>query len=158
MNVLVVGGGGREHALCWKIAQSPLVKTVHCAPGNAGIAQIAQTWPVEAEDVAGILKLARELGPDLVVVAPEAPLCAGLVDTLTEAGFRTFGPDRRAAQVEGDKVFAREMCRKHRIPGPQFWVYDDLHQALAFLDNRSDDPFIPAFTEDTGIVGVDIRF
>src|SRR5690606_2988849 len=73
---------------------------------------------------------------------PEAPLCGGLVDALTEAGIRAFGPDRRAAEIEGDKAFARDLCRRHRIPGPQFWTFDDLRQALAFLDNRADEPIV----------------
>ena len=142
MNVLVVGGGGREHALAWKIAQSPLVEKVHCAPGNAGIAQVAQTWPVQAEDIPSIVALAKEIGAGLVVVGPEAPLCAGIVDAVQAAGIPCFGPDRRAAAIEGDKAFARELCRRHRIPGPGFWTFDDLRKALAFLDNRSDDPIV----------------
>jgi phosphoribosylamine--glycine ligase len=142
MKVLVVGGGGREHALCWKIASSPLVEQVHCAPGNAGIASIAQTWPVQAEDVAGLVGLAKEIDAGLVVVGPEAPLCAGLVDAMTDAGIKCFGPDRRAAAIEGDKAFARELCRRHRIPGPHFWIHDDLRQALSFLDNRPDEPIV----------------
>jgi phosphoribosylamine--glycine ligase len=142
MNVLVVGGGGREHALCWKIAQSPLVKQLHCAPGNAGIAELAQLWPVQAEDVAGIVALAKKLEAGLVVVGPEAPLCAGLVDALTAAGIKVFGPSQKAAAIEGDKAFARELCRRHRIPGPQFWTFDDLRVALSFLDNREDAPLV----------------
>ncbi len=142
MNVLVVGSGGREHALCWKLAQSPLCSKLHCAPGNAGIAEIAQTWPTAAEDVAGIVALAKKLEAGLVVVGPEAPLCLGLVDALTAAGIKAFGPNQKAAAIEGDKSFARELCRRHRIPGPQFWVFDDLRVALAFLDNREDGPIV----------------
>lgn len=142
MNVLVVGGGGREHALCWKIAQSPLVTRVHCAPGNAGIQELAQIWPVQAEDVAGIVALAKEIRAGLVVVGPEAPLCAGLVDALTVAGIKAFGPTQKAAAIEGDKAFAREMCRRHRILGPQFWIFEDLRVALSFLDNREPGPVV----------------
>jgi phosphoribosylamine--glycine ligase len=142
MNVLVVGGGGREHALCWKIAQSPLCERLHCAPGNAGIAEIAQTWPVAAEDVPAVVALAKDLGVDFVVVGPEAPLCKGLIDALTAAGIKAFGPSQQAAAIEGDKAFARELCRRHRIPGPQFWIFDDLRQALAFLDQREEGPLV----------------
>lgn len=142
MNVLVVGSGGREHALCWKIAQSPLVTKVHCAPGNAGIAELAQTWPVAAEDLDGIVALAQQLDAGLVVVGPEGPLCAGLVDALTSAGLRAFGPTKKAAAIEGDKVFARELCRRHRIPGPQPLDLDEVRQALGFLDDREDGPIV----------------
>jgi phosphoribosylamine--glycine ligase len=142
MKVLVVGGGGREHALCWKIARSPLVEKVHCAPGNAGIGRIAQTWPVQAEDIPGLVALARQVDAGLVVVGPEAPLCDGIVDAMRDAGIRCFGPSRSAAAIEGDKSFARELCRRHRIPSPSFWSYDDLRQALAFLENRVDEPIV----------------
>ena len=142
MKVLVVGGGGREHALAWKIARSPLVDEVFAAPGNAGIAAIAKTFPVEAEDVEGQVALARRLAADLVVIGPEAPLCAGLVDALRAAGIPAFGPDRTAAAIEGDKAFARELCRRHRIPGPQFRVFDNLQQALAWIDQRPPGPLV----------------
>ena len=142
MNVLVVGGGGREHALCWKIAQSPLCTKVHCAPGNAGIAEIAQTWPTAAEDIPGVVALAEKLDVGLVVVGPEGPLCAGLVDALQAAGIKAFGPTKAAAAIEGDKAFARELCRRHRIPGPQFWVFDDPRVASTFLDSREEGPIV----------------
>jgi phosphoribosylamine--glycine ligase len=142
MRVLVVGGGGREHALCWKIAQSPLVDEVLCAPGNAGIAEIAQCVPVSAEDLEGLRKLAIDRRVDLTVVGPEAPLCAGIVDVLTAAGARVFGPTAAAAEIEGSKSFARELCRRHRIPGPAFWVFEDVAKALGFLENRLEGPIV----------------
>ncbi len=142
MKVLVVGGGGREHALVWKIAKSPLVKEVFAAPGNAGIMEFAQTFPVAAEDVPGQVALAKKLRADLIVVGPEAPLCDGLVDALTEAGLRAFGPNAAAARIEGDKSFARDLCRRHRIPGPGFRSFDDVHQALAWLEQRGDLPVV----------------
>ncbi|MBK8977510.1 MAG: phosphoribosylamine--glycine ligase [Planctomycetes bacterium] len=142
MKILVVGGGGREHALAWKIAQSPLVDEVFAAPGNPGIAAFAQTFPVAAEDLPGQLELARRLAVDLVVVGPEAPLCAGLVDALADADIKAFGPDRRAAEIEGDKALARDLCRRHRIPGPGYRWFDDLHQALAWIDQRTPGPLV----------------
>jgi phosphoribosylamine--glycine ligase len=142
MKVLVVGSGGREHALCWKIAQSPLVDAVLAAPGNAGIASLATCHPVKAEDLDGQVALAKKEKVDLVVIGPEAPLCAGLVDRLEAAGIRAFGPSARAAEIEGSKAFARELCKRNRIPQPGFWVFDDQSKAMAFLDNRSDGPIV----------------
>ncbi|MCA8951525.1 MAG: phosphoribosylamine--glycine ligase, partial [Planctomycetes bacterium] len=142
MKVLVVGAGGREHALCWKIRQSPLLERLYCAPGNPGTAALADNLMVGADDVAGIVRAADAEDVDLVVVGPEAPLCAGLADELQKRGRACFGPSRSAAQIEGDKVFARELCRRHRIPGPGFWSFEDAHRAKAFLDNREDGPIV----------------
>jgi phosphoribosylamine--glycine ligase len=142
MNILVVGSGGREHALAWKIAQSPLVERVVCAPGNAGIAAVADCRPVAAEDAQGLVALAREVGAELTVIGPEAPLCAGVVDAFRGNGLLAFGPSAEAARIEGDKAFARELCRRHRIPSPAFWVFEDQRQALAFLENRPDGPIV----------------
>ncbi len=142
MKLLVVGGGGREHALAWKLAQSPLCDSLLCAPGNAGIAEIAQTFPVAADDIEGLVDLAKQQRVDLVVIGPEAPLCAGLVDALAAQKIKAFGPDANAARIEGDKTFARELCRRHRIPGPRFWAFEDLHQALGFLENRPEGPIV----------------
>lgn len=142
MKVLVVGGGGREHALCWKIAQSPLVRRVFCAPGNAGTAAVAENVEVGAEDIAGIVRFATDNRIDLCVVGPEAPLCLGLVDELAKAKVRCFGPNKAAAEIEGSKAYARELCRRHRIPSPGFWTFHDLHQAKAFLDLREPGPIV----------------
>jgi phosphoribosylamine--glycine ligase len=109
MKVLVVGSGGREHALAWKIAQSPELEALHCAPGNPGMAALGDCHPVRAEDAEGLLGLARELEIDLVVVGPEAPLVAGLADHLRHAGIAVFGPSADAAQIEGSKTFAKEV-------------------------------------------------
>lgn len=109
MKVLVVGSGGREHALAWKIAQSPELEALHCAPGNPGMATLGGCHPVRAEDGEGLLGLARELELDLVVVGPEAPLVAGLADHLRHAGIAVFGPGREAARIEGSKAFAKEV-------------------------------------------------
>ena len=142
MQVLVVGGGGREHALAWKIAQSPLVDRVHCAPGNAGIADVADCRAVKSDDIPGLLKLAKDSGIGLTVVGPETPLCDGIVDAFESEGLKVFGPSRTCAQIEGDKAFARELCRRNRIPSPSFWTFDDITNAKAFLDNREDGPIV----------------
>ncbi len=142
MKILVVGGGGREHALCWKIQSSPLVTQVYCAPGNAGTAQVAENVDISAEDIAGLRNFAVEHKVDLVVVGPEAPLCAGLADELRKAGVKCFGPGKLGAEIEGSKSFARELCRRHRIPSPLFWIFDDAAKARAFLDLREEGPIV----------------
>jgi phosphoribosylamine---glycine ligase len=142
MNVLVVGSGGREHALCWKLKQSPLCQRLFCAPGNPGTATVAENVDVAAEDIAGLVRFASQNTIGLTVVGPEAPLCAGIVDEFAKQKLLCFGPNRLAAELEGSKAFARELCRRHRIPGPGFWVYEELAQARAFLDNRPDGPIV----------------
>jgi len=116
VKVLVVGTGGREHALAWKLSQSPELTALHCAPGNPGMAALGDCHPVRAEDAEGILALARELEIDLVVVGPEAPLVAGLADHLRHAGIAVFGPSRAAAQIEGSKTFAKDVMRAAGVP------------------------------------------
>jgi phosphoribosylamine---glycine ligase len=116
VNVLVVGSGGREHALAWKLSQSPLLDELHAAPGNPGIADVARCHPVRAEDGEGLLGLAGELAIDLVVVGPEAPLVAGLADELRRAGVPVFGPSRTAARIEGSKSFAKDVMRAAGVP------------------------------------------
>ena len=116
MKVLVVGSGGREHALAWKIAQSPGLEALHCAPGNPGMSTLGDCHPVRAEDGEGLLGLARELELDLVVVGPEAPLVAGLADHLRHAGIAVFGPGHEAARIEGSKAFAKEVMAAAGVP------------------------------------------
>jgi phosphoribosylamine--glycine ligase len=116
MKVLVVGSGGREHALAWKIAQSPELEALHCAPGNPGMSTLGGCHPVRAEDAEGLLGLARELELDLVVVGPEAPLVAGLADHLRRAGIAVFGPGRESARIEGSKAFAKEVMAAAGVP------------------------------------------
>ncbi|MFM1871753.1 MAG: phosphoribosylamine--glycine ligase [Planctomycetota bacterium] len=142
MKILVVGSGGREHALCWKIAKSPLTKRLFCAPGNPGTATLADNVPIAAEDIAGLVRFAKQEGIDLTVIGPEGPLCSGIVDAFAKEGLLCFGPDKAAAEIEGNKAFARELCRRHRIPGPAFWVFEDHQLAKAFLDNREDGPIV----------------
>ena len=136
MRVLVVGGGGREHALCWTIAASPLVDALFCAPGNAGIAADAVCVPIAAEDLDGILRLAGEERIDFVVVGPEAPLVAGLVDRLEAAGIKAFGPSAAAARLEGSKAFTKDLCARHNIPTASYGRFADLDGAEAFIEGR----------------------
>lgn len=142
LKILVVGGGGREHALCWKIARSDLVTKLWCAPGNAGIAKVAECVPIGVEDLPRIEAFCREQSVDLVIVGPEAPLCLGLVDVLEAAGFKVFGPSREAAELEGSKAFCRDICRRHHIPAPQSWTFSDLATALAFLEGHRDEKLV----------------
>jgi phosphoribosylamine--glycine ligase len=116
VKVLLVGSGGREHALAWKLAQSPGLTELHCAPGNPGIARLGHCHPVRADDAEGLLGLARELAVDLVVVGPEAPLVAGVGDALRRNGLAVFGPGRDAARIEGSKTFAKEVMRAAGVP------------------------------------------
>ncbi|MFQ5698881.1 MAG: phosphoribosylamine--glycine ligase [Myxococcota bacterium] len=129
MRVLVLGGGGREHALCWAIARSPRVAEVVCAPGSPGIALDARVTPVRLEDPQAVLSLARRELPDLVVVGPEAPLAAGVADRLRSGGLRVFGPSRAAARLESSKIFAKEFMARHKIPTARARHFDDAEEA-----------------------------
>jgi len=133
MRILLVGGGGREHALAWAIAASPLCTTLFCAPGNAGIAREATCVPVAAEDVDGLVTFARNEAIDFVVVGPEAPLVAGLVDRLTEAGIKAFGPTAAAAALEGSKGFTKDLCAKYDIPTARYRRFTDATEAKAYV-------------------------
>ncbi len=134
MRVLVVGSGGREHALAWKIAASPLVDEVLAAPGSDGMADVARCLPqVKASDLDAVVAAARDEAVDLVVVGPEDPLAAGLVDRLREAGIASFGPSAEAAQLEGSKQFAKEFMARHDIPTADFAVFDALEPARAYV-------------------------
>src|SRR3974390_270393 len=114
MKILVIGGGGREHALVWRLGQSAQVEKIWCAPGNGGIAGEAECVAVDTGDVAGLLKMAERLGPDLTVVGPELPLVNGLVDAFEQRGWPVVGPTKQAAQLEGSKIFAKEFLSRHR--------------------------------------------
>jgi phosphoribosylamine---glycine ligase len=133
MRVLVVGSGGREHALAWVIAASPLVEQVYCAPGNAGIAEEAECVPVAASDTAGIIDFCRRAAVDFVVVGPEAPLVAGLVDTLEAAGIPAFGPNAAAAALEGSKSFMKDLCAREGIPTAPYRRFRDAAAAKAYI-------------------------
>ncbi len=134
MKFLVIGSGGREHALCWAIAASPLCDAIWCAPGNAGIAREATCVPdLAADDLDGILAFAKEHAVDLVVVGPEAPLCAGLVDRLEAAGIKAFGPSAAAAQIEGSKGFMKDLCAKYGVPTARYRRFRDPVMAKAYV-------------------------
>lgn len=133
MKVLVVGGGGREHAICWKLAQSPKVTELYCAPGNGGIAQVAQCVPIKATDVEGMVAWAREHAMDFVMVAPDDPLALGMVDALEAAGIPAFGPRANAAILEASKAFSKELMKKYHIPTAQYETFTDMEQALAYI-------------------------
>jgi phosphoribosylamine--glycine ligase len=136
MRILVVGGGGREHALCWAIAASPLCTKLYCAPGNAGIAQVAECVDIAIDDLPGIVALAARGKIDFVVVGPEGPLVAGLADRLSEAGIKVFGPSARAAQLEGSKGFTKELCRRHDIPTGAYESFTDIDKAVAYIQTQ----------------------
>ncbi|MEN6349867.1 MAG: phosphoribosylamine--glycine ligase [Syntrophomonas sp.] len=129
--VLLIGQGGREHALAWKIAQSPLVEKIFAAPGNPGIAELAECVPVAADDVNGLLDFARREGMDLTVVGPEAPLMEGIVDRFREQGLKIFGPSAAAARLEGSKVFTKDLFKKYGIPTAEYNVCDSLETAYS---------------------------
>ena len=133
MKVLVVGGGGREHAICWKLAQSPKVTELYCAPGNAGIAQVATCVPVKATDVEGMVAWAKENAMDFVMVAPDDPLALGMVDALEAAGIPAFGPKANAAIIEASKAFSKELMKKYNIPTAQYETFTELDKALAYI-------------------------
>jgi phosphoribosylamine--glycine ligase len=137
MRVLVAGSGGREHALVWKIARSPLVERVYAAPGNAGMAAQATLVPqIKAADADGLIRLAGEEGIDLVVIGPEDPLADGVADRLREAGVAVFGPSREVARLEASKAYAREFMARHGIPHPGFRCFDDLEAARSHVRER----------------------
>lgn len=133
MKVLVVGGGGREHAICWKLAQSPKVTELYCAPGNGGIAQVAQCVPIKATDVEGMVAWAKEHAMDFVMVAPDDPLALGMVDALEAAGIPAFGPRANAAILEASKAFSKELMKKYHIPTAQYETFTDMEQALSYI-------------------------
>ena len=138
MKVLVIGGGGREHAVCKKLVESPLVDALLCAPGNAGIAQVAACVPeVKATDVPGIVALAKREGVDFVCVTPDDPLALGCVDALEAEGIPAFGPRACAAQMEASKIFSKTLMKKYGIPTAKSEVFDDADAALAYLDTQS---------------------
>ena len=136
MNVLLIGSGGREHALAWAILASPLLGKLYCAPGNAGIAEVAECVALDVADHAAVIRFCREKRIDLVVVGPEAPLVAGLADDLTEARIKVFGPSRAAAQLEGSKGFTKDFCAEHGIPTAAYANFDNLAAALAHIESQ----------------------
>ena len=136
MKVLVVGSGGREHALAWKIAQSNRVDRVFCAPGNAGTEVDAENLDIQATDIPALIEFSKQNRIDLVVVGPEQPLCDGIVDAMKESGIRTFGPARNAAQLEGSKAFCKQVLRKANVPTADFHVFQNPQDAERFVTER----------------------
>lgn len=135
MRVMVIGGGGREHALVWKIAQSPRVEEIFCAPGNAGIKKIARCVDISAEDIKALADFAEKKSIDLTVVGPEAPLVEGIVDEFEARGLKAFGPNKAASQIEGSKVFAKNLMEKYNIPTAAFRVFDNSVDAINYIDS-----------------------
>ena len=133
MKILVVGGGGREHAIVWKIAQSPKVDKIYCAPGNGGIAELAECVDIGAIDIENMVKFAKEKAVDLVMVAPDDPLVLGMVDAMEKEGIRAFGPRANAAIIEGSKAFSKELMKKYNIPTAGYEVFTDSASAIEYI-------------------------
>lgn len=133
MKALVVGGGGREHTLVWKLSKSPKIDKIFCAPGNAGISKLATCVEISVEDIQGLLSFAEKEKIDLTVVGPEVSLVAGIVDEFEMRGLKVFGPNKKAAQIEGSKVFSKNFMKKHDIPTAAFEVFKDLNKAVDFI-------------------------
>ena len=142
MNILVVGGGGREHAIITALSKSPKVEKIWAAPGNGGISALAECFPVKATDLDGILGLAKKLNPDFVFVAPDDPLVMGMVDRLNEAGFRTFGPRANAAILEGSKVFSKALMKKYGIPTAGYETFTDADKAIEYIKAQNSYPAV----------------
>ena len=133
MKVLVLGNGGREHALVWKLRQSSRVSKLYCAPGNGGIAEEAECLPVDLKNLDSIIAVGEQVRPDLTVVGPELPLTLGVVDEFTRRGWPAFGPTRAAAQLEASKGFAKEFLQRHRIPTAPYAICDSVEQVRSAL-------------------------
>lgn len=142
MKILMVGSGGREHALIMKLLESPKVEKIYCAPGNGGISAYAECFDVDACDIEGMLNLAKRLAVDLVFVAPDDPLALGMVDAFEEAGFKTFGPNKVAAQIEASKIFSKNFMKKHNIPTAEYEVFEDYSLAEKYIENYDKFPVV----------------
>lgn len=137
MNVLLIGSGGREHALAWKLRSSPLLKKLYCAPGNGGIGDIAESVAIPVSDHAAVMRFCKDNDIDLVVIGPEAPLVAGLVDDLATTGIKCFGPTQAAARLEGSKGYTKDLAREYSIPTAAYGRFTDAESALAYLKTQS---------------------
>jgi phosphoribosylamine--glycine ligase len=149
MKILVVGSGGREHALCWKIGQSPLVEKLYCAPGNAGTRNIAENVDIESSDIKGLGDFASKEKMDLTVVGPEEPLCLGIVDEFEQKELKIFGPSKKAAELEGSKIFAKQFMERHKIPTPKALVAESPKEAKKILS--SDEFSFPLVVKADGL-------
>jgi len=142
MKILVVGGGGREHAIIMKLAQSEKKPELFCAPGNGGISRYAKCFDVKATDIDGMIALAKEIQPDWVFVAPDDPLVMGMVDQMQKAGFKTFGPKANAAVIEGSKIFSKNLMKKYQIPTGAYEVFDNSQEAIAYIKKQNSYPTV----------------
>ncbi|MEI6632052.1 MAG: phosphoribosylamine--glycine ligase [bacterium] len=136
MRVLIIGSGGREHALAWKIAQSSLVDKLFCAPGNAGISGLAECVNIKAEDIKGLLTFTKKEGIDFTVVGPEIPLSLGIVDEFQNHKLKIFGPNKKAARLEASKVFAKQLMAKYQVPTADFKIFDNLEEAKQYIEKK----------------------
>ena len=143
MNILLIGSGGREHALAWKMAASPLVQKLYCAPGNAGVAQECELVALDVSDHAAVIAFCHAHKIGLVVVGPEAPLCAGMVDELGAAGIKAFGPSKSAARLEGSKGFTKDLCRANNIPTAAYERFSAPAPAKAYARRQGVPPPCP---------------
>ena len=144
MNVLIIGNGGREHALAWKLSQSPRVSALFAAPGNAGTAELGTNLPIEATDVPALVAAAKKHAIDLAIVGPEAPLAAGAVDALTAAGVRALGPTKKAAEIEWSKSFARSVMEAAGVRCAEGRAFDDRDEAVAYVRSLVEPPVVKA--------------
>lgn len=142
MKILVVGGGGREHTIVWKIAQSDKVSKIYCAPGNGGISKLAECVDISATDIDGMVNFAKEKEIDLVMVAPDDPLVLGMVDAMEAVGIKAFGPRKNAAIIEGSKVFSKELMKKYNIPTAKYEVFSDSDSAIEYLKSQNTYPAV----------------
>ena len=142
MKILVVGGGGREHAIIMKLAESKRTEKLYCTPGNGGISRYAECFDVAATDIDGVVALAKKLSVDMVVVAPDDPLVLGMVDALNAEGIMTFGPDKAAAIIEGSKVFSKDLMKKYNIPTAKYETFSDSDSAIAYLKSENSYPAV----------------
>lgn len=149
MKILVIGSGGREHALAWKISQSSRLEKLYCAPGNAGTMSIAENVPLVASDIKGLADFASDEKIDLTVVGPELPLILGIVDEFEKKGLKIFGPNKNAAELEGSKVFAKQFMERHNIPTAKFKVAESLEQAMEIL--KSEEFYFPLVVKADGL-------
>ncbi len=136
VKLLLIGSGGREHALAWKLKQSPLLDKLYCAPGNAGIAEVAECVELDVADHAAVAAFCKTNGIDLVVVGPEVPLVAGIADDLEAQGIKVFGPSRTASRLEGSKGFTKDLCARNGIPTAAYQRFDDAEDAKAYLKGQ----------------------
>ena len=135
MKILVVGGGGREHAICWKLSNESDVEKIYCAPGNAGISSVAKCIDIQDSDIENLLKFAKENQIDLTIVGPEIPLVAGIVDVFEKEGLKIFGPNKKCAQLEGSKSFSKDFMIRHNLPTAKYKEYTDLDEAISEIDS-----------------------